>query len=211
MTTRTGGAVHYELHPPEVRLLMAIMRVGGQSSPRPGGVPPAAAQLFHGAGAGFSAPWRGTKSRRQGRAAVSVGPGGSRTTTPARGEAPRGLGRRRGRVDRFLLRGRRRRGARRRGAARAWRPWGAYGAPARAIGPRAPHTPRARVQQALKGLRASVLPRDGRAVWPPRRVGCTTSCYWYSYGCWLLGQQQARAAHVGVRHARRGAVHGRHY
>ena len=62
-----------------------------------------------------------------------------------------------------------------------------------------------------EGVRASVLPRDGRAVWPPRRVGCTTSCYWYSYGCWLLGQQQARAAHVGVRHARRGAVHGRHY
>ena len=146
------------------------MRGWPNTSPRPGGVPPAAAQLFHGAGAGFSAPWRGTKSRRQGRAAVPVGPGGSRTTTPARGGRARGLVRRRGRVDRFLLRGRRRRGARRRGAARAWRPWGAYGAPARAIGPRAPHTPRARVQQALRG-RACVRAAARRA----RRVATQES------------------------------------
>ena len=147
--------------------MMAIMRGWAKPSPRPGGVPPAPAQLFHGAGAGFSAPWRGTKARRQGRAAVPVGPGGSRTTTPARGGRARGLGRRRGRVDRFLLRGRRRRGARRRGAARAWRPWGAYGAPARGIGPRAPHTPRARVQQALRG-RACVRAAARRSRRGPR-------------------------------------------
>ena len=165
---------------------MAIMRMGGQIKPTPGGVPAAAAQLFHGAGAGFSAPWRGTTARRHGLAAVPVGPGGSRTTTPARGGRARGLGRRRGRVDRFLLRGRRRRGARRRGAARAWRPWGAYGAPARGIGPRAQHTPRARVKQALRArvrpcCRATGAPcgHPGEGAALPGATGTATAA-----GCW---------------------------
>ena len=56
------------------------------------------------------------------------------------------------------------------------------------------------------GVRASVLPHDGRAVATQER-GLHYLVRLVQLR--LLGQQQARAARVGVRHARRGAVHGR--